>query len=421
MAKVSDLRLGGEYATTAKKSRSVSARRATGENITIPVGETVVVLTNSVEADGTAFARCIQAEYNGEVIYLLPKLLSDGTIAVSVPTPTAQAPTPVATRTVLPITDPMDDRLDRYRPDATLAKEYVSRKFSGVKDTDLLLKVWRDTDRRGYRRNVLLVGDTQAGKTMLVQVLAILTAKEMGLPKPLPVFTISGSAGVSDMDLLGQSVAHIGSDGVERLVYLNGIVELASKVPCILYLDEINMMPERVTSTLHPVCDDRRSFLNRAKAVELGGEFLMDETKMNPGCWIIGTMNPPGYRGTSPLNEAFANRFTVQLPWGYDKDVETRLVGSASLLLLGDALREARRLNSITQPVGTKMLMDTKAFIGLFGVDVAMDMFYGFFSDRDRAKVQAICNDKSIVSLLREEFATPDTSVPTTSDDQQVV
>lgn len=414
MAKTSDLLIGGEYTVTAKRAKVVNARLLNGTAISIPVGEQVTAVTTTIEPDGTEFARCIKVqrhETSGEVVYLLPKLLSDGTIVTNAP----QAPISVPSNPVVvtPITDPMDARLDPYRPDPSLVAKYVSRKlFNSIKDIDLLLHYWKTRNADGYADNVLLVGDTQAGKTMLVQVLACLVAKDLGYPKPLPVFTLSGSAGVSDLDLFGQSVAHIGSDGVERLVFLNGIVELASKVACILYLDEINMMPERVTSTLHPVCDDRRSFVNRQRAVNADGEYLMAQTKMHKDCWVIGTMNPPGYRGTSPLNEAFANRFTKRIPWGYDRDVETKLLGSPALVLLGESLREARRLGTLTTPVGTKLLMDLKRDINALGIDIALSLFYGFFDDRERAKVEAIVADKSIGVFLMEEHQAKSQSDP---------
>lgn len=424
MARISDLIVGNEFAVTAKKSKTVNARFANGTRLEIPVGERVVVVTNEVEADGTEFARCIQVErITGEVVYLLPKLLSDGSIVAVAPTQSHVAPTAVAPAVQKPIVDPMDIRLDPYRPSWDLLKKYVSRKlFGSIKDTDLLLHYWRTRDNDGYSANVLFEGDTQAGKTLFVQVLACLVSKELGFPKPLPVFTLSGSAGVNDYDLFGQSVAFIGTDGVERLVFLNGIIELASKVPCILYLDEINMMPERVTSTLHPVADDRRSFVNRQKAVEADGEYLMAQTKMNTGCWIIGTMNPAGYRGTSPLNEAFANRFTKRIPWGYDRDVETKLLGSPSMVLLGESLREARRLGSIQTPVGTKLLVDTKKDIDTLGVEIGLAVFCSFFNERERVKVEAIINDKSIRTFLLEEQAgkEPQADEPQVSDSQVI-
>ena len=307
--------------------------------------------------------------------------------------------------------------------------QYVGRVLpGGLKDTDLLLHYWRNRDIHGYSQNVMLVGDTQSGKTMLVQVLACLIAKEMGYPKPLPVFTLSGSAGVTDFDMLGQPTAFTDEYGQERLVWLPGLVDLASRVPCILYLDEVNMMPERVTSTLHPVCDDRRTFVNRAKATCKDGEFLPEQVKVNTGCWVIGTYNS-GYKGAGSMNEAFQNRFR-HLPWGYDEAVEKRLVPSETVRLLGKALREARNLRSITTPVGTKALVRLWEDTQVLGAEVSLWVFTGLFSEQERPRVEAILTDRSIKPLLEAELesiknqmlgvATPTTPTTVTEDDDEI-
>ena len=41
------------------------------------------------------------------------------------------------------------------------------------------------------------------------------------------------------------------------------------------------------------------------------------------------------------MNEAFINRFR-HIRWGYDKDVEAKLIDSPAIRLLGEALRTAR-------------------------------------------------------------------------------
>lgn len=372
------------------------------------VGTQVTIISNEVIPDGQPNQRCILVETaSGKQVYLLPRLLDDGTMQVrttggatasSVVMPTAA---PIVRR---PITNPMDVRLDPYRPDPVVVRQYVSRIVgSGVKDTDLLLHYWRNRDAHGYSQNIMLVGDTQAGKTMMVQVLACLMAKELGLPKPLPVFTLSGSAGVTDFDMLGQPTAYTGEDGVERLVWLSGVVDLACRVPSILYLDEVNMMPERVTSTLHPICDDRRTFVNRAKAVCVEGEFVPEQVKVNTGTWIVGTYNP-GYKGAGAMNEAFTNRFR-HLPWGYDDKVESKLISSPTILLLGKALREARSLRAINTPVGTKALQRLEEDVRDLGVDTAIWVFTGLFPANEQSKVSAIISDRSIVPMLSDEMA----------------
>ena len=303
-----------------------------------------------------------------------------------------------------PISDPMDARLDSYRPDPTVLDHYCSRRQpGGMLDTELLLGYWAQRDSKGYSQNVMLVGETQSGKTMLVQVLACLIANELGLSKPMPIFTLSGSAGVTDYDMLGQPTAYVDADGGERLVWLPGLVDLASRVPSLLYLDEVNMMAERVTSTLHPVCDDRRTFVNRAKAVCIDGEFLPELVTVNTDTWIIGTYNT-GYRGAGAMNEAFLNRFR-HLPWDYDSAVEQRLVSSPAVLLLGKALRDARAMHAISTPVGTKVLMRLADDVRHRGIETALWVFTGMFPPHEKAKIEAIIADRSIPQLLIAEAA----------------
>lgn len=302
------------------------------------------------------------------------------------------------------ISDPMDPRLDTYRPDRSVVEHYCSRRLpGGITDTELLLGYWAQRDAKGHSQNVMLVGETQSGKTMLVQVLACLIADQLGLPKPMPIFTLSGSAGITDYDMLGQATAYVDDDGTERLVWLPGLVDLAARVPSLLYLDEVNMMAERVTSTLHPVCDDRRTFVNRAKAVCIDGEYLPEQVTVNPGTWIIGTYNP-GYRGAGSMNEAFVNRFR-HLPWDYDQVVERSLVTSPAVLLLGKALRDARTMHAISTPVGTKALMRLVDDVQHRGIETALWIFTGMFPPHEKAKIEAIITDRSIPQLLLSEAA----------------
>lgn len=368
------------------------------------VGRRATIISNEVIPDGQPNQRCVLVEIDGDMVYMLPRLLDDGTMQIKTQqgaTATAAVATPVPVERN-PIVDPMDPRLDPFRPNANIVKQYESRTVpGGFKDTDLLMKYYHNRDEQGYSPNIMLVGDTQSGKTMLVQVMACLIAKELGYHKPLPVFTLSGSAGITDYDLLGQPTAYTDEFGVERIVWLPGLLELASRVPCILYLDEINMMVERVTSTIHPVADDRRTFVNRAKAVCKDGEFLPEQTTVNTGCWIIGTYNA-GYRGAGALNEAFQNRFR-HIPWDYDESVEKKLIPSQTIRLLGNSLREARNLRAIITPVGTKALVRLWEDSLMFGVETALWVFSGMFTEQERPKVQTIITDRSIAVMLAEE------------------
>ena len=304
-----------------------------------------------------------------------------------------------------PIVDPMDPRLDRFRPSVSKVKRYMERVMqNGMTDVEFLLTFTDDNYRaenEGRPANVMLKGDTQSGKTFLVEVLAVKWAEAMGLPKPMPIFTLSGSSGITDYDLFGQTTSYTDEDG-ERLVWLPGVLSLAADVGGILYLDEVNAMGERVTSSVHPLADHRHQFVNRNKAVLQGGQFMPETVVGSLDLWIIGTYNE-GYRGMGEMNEAFINRFR-HLPWGYDSTVEGKLVKSPAIRLLADALRTTRKANKIRTPVGTAALQRLERDVHAFGAEVALWTFSGLFKATEREIVETIIDDRSIEVLLSEEI-----------------
>lgn len=288
-----------------------------------------------------------------------------------------------------------DPRLDSYRPDPALAAEYVSRKMrNGKTDIEYLLDCWR------RRENTNLVGDTQGGKTMLVRVMAIKIGEEMGLGKPVPVFTLSASNGITDFDLFGMTTAWTDPEThEEHLVFLPGVVDTAARVGGILYLDEMNMMPERVTSSLHPVTDWRRTFTNRNKAIKVPGDgFLPEEVLCNPDLWIVGTMNP-NYRGAGALNEAFANRFR-HLEWDYDPMVENKLIHNEAVRTLGDALRTLRAQGTIRTPTGTSALMRLDQDVHNDGVDMALYVLRSMYTGDEKPFFDEVLEARSFKALI---------------------
>lgn len=361
--------------------------------------------------------RKITVEVDGETVYMLPRLLETSNVHPIRQAPVAQ--TPAYGEVMIPspsgddfivvpedIYDVDDPRLDPWRPGhgdpkaaAAILRSYISRTMpNGQKDTDFLLSFWEK------RANILLVGDTQSGKTMMVAVLAILAGARRPSGKALPVFTLSGSSGVTDFDLFGQPTAYITPDGRERLVNLPGVVDLASKAGGILYLDEVNFMSERTTSSLHPVCDHRRAFVNRQRAVRVEHEgtevFMPEVVTANDDLWVIATINP-GYKGTT-MGEAFTNRFRF-IPWGYDDTVEKKLIPSAAVRLLGQALREARATRAINTPVGTAALARMCEDAVEYGPETAVWMLKAMFLPQEQAKVEAIVTDRSVLMLLQDE------------------
>ena len=294
--------------------------------------------------------------------------------------------------------DVMDERLDAFRPDPAVVKEYVSRNLPGdIADTDLLLALWRK------RKNVLIKGDTQAGKTMVIEVIACLAAEELGFDKPLPIFTLSGSSGVTDYDLFGQPSVYTDEDGKEQLVWLPGILDLATEIEhAILYLDEPSMMEERVTASLHPVCDHRRTFVNRQKAVKVPGDGFMPEVrKVKDTVWIVGSFNE-GYRGNAPLQEAFANRF-AHIKFDYDEKVEGTLFEFGTVRVLAEEIRLMRQNSSVRTPVGTTLFQTFEEDLKEFGPELAFWKFTAVFTPEEAAKVQTHIDNISLLPKIADE------------------
>jgi hypothetical protein len=307
-----------------------------------------------------------------------------------------------------PLTDPMDPRLDHLRPDTAKVARYINRFMpNGMKDVDFLLTFSSDfyrAENQGRPANFMLKGDTQGGKTFLIEVLAVAWAKMLGYPKPMPIFTLSGSSGVTDFDLFGQPANYVDpATGQEKIVWLPGVVDLAARVGGILYLDEVNALGERTTTSLHPLADHRHAFTNRNKPVKVPGDGFMPEVVIgNMNLWMVGTYNE-GYRGMSSMNEAFVNRFR-HIEWGYDDKVEKNLVPSPVIHLLADALRTARSQNKLRTPVGTAALQRLWQDVQSFGQLLALDIFTAVFAPQEREIVRAIIEDRSINVLLGEEL-----------------
>jgi MoxR-like ATPase len=336
-----------------------------------------------------------------------------------------EAPIPVATveqvdRILNPITDPMDPRLDHLRPSRRKLTQYISREVApGLSDIDFLLAftsdVYRVADNNdGRPASVLLKGDTQCGKTMLVEVLAIAWSERMAeqqrqrdetvtYTKPMPIFTISGSAGITDFDMFGETTSYTDpATGQATLVWLPGMVEMAATVGGILYIDEVYAIDPRYTASLHPLIDHRHSFINRHKAVWKHGQFMPDVTKADLDLWVIATGNE-AYAGMGKPNEAFINRFE-SVCWGYDKDVEAKLIKSAAIRFLGDALRTARAKNSIRTPCGTAALQRCERNVKTFGPVTGLFTLTSMFAPQERPIVDSIIEDRSIIILLNEEL-----------------
>lgn len=378
-------------------------------------------------ADGQDNARKVLVNLEGDELYILPRMLDfDFSAPASAASVITQVAAAVSAEQVAAkvahnvkhsqddttvITDPMDPALDRFRPDPKIVKEYVSRivckgeNFKGYRDTDYLLHLRDMRDSNGYSPNIALVGDTQSGKTMLVNVLACLAAERDGLPKPYPVFTINGSSGVSNFDLYGMTTA-VRENGEETLVWMEGVVPMAAACGGFLYLDEWNAVPPSQAVAIHPLLDDRRQFTNTQKAIPNGhGGFQPEVVKAHPNFWVLSTINP-GYKGTQLVAEATSNRFRW-IPWNYDPRTERKLVKSKGVIGFGNALRDLYAGHEITVPVGTSALIRFAQDAGHLGVEAAFSNFVGMFPPREQGVVKAVFESENFDTTIGKEYPNP--------------
>ena len=309
----------------------------------------------------------------------------------------------VDTSSIRRITDPMDPALDRFRPRMSDVKEYVDRTLpGGFKALELLLDIREDRDSNGYSGNVALKGDTQSGKTLFTGALAAAMAKRDGMPKPYPRFTLAGSIGITAYEMNGLTVPVI-QGGQEILVQMTGIVPLAAQAGGLLYLDELNAIATNAAVALHPVLDHRHEFINYHNAVPDGaGGWMPEVITVNPNLFTVSTINP-NYKGTTSMGEALTNRFQW-VEWGYDPEVESLLVPSSTIRIMGDALRTSRMMGSLSTPIGTSALQTVNRNCARYGVEYALWSFVSMFPDRDKDKVHEVIDARGFGDLLRSEY-----------------
>ncbi|HWV45905.1 MAG TPA: AAA family ATPase [Nitrospira sp.] len=259
-----------------------------------------------------------------------------------------------------------------FIPDPKYAKNYVHRKVNGVQDFDLLDYAMS----KGH--NILLMGDTGAGKTMLPMAYAA--------QKGLAYYSVPCDVSIDPSALFGKMMP--GTE-IGKFVWVDGPVTEMVRNGGVLNISEVNFMPARIASSLYPLLDHRRS-------IQLLGH-QGESIRAHPDLLIVADMNPK-YRGTQELNLAFANRFPIKVVWGYDPVVEEKLVPSKALL---DMVRKIRNEAGIQTPIGTNAMLEFVELFGSLGFKFAKSNFTNGFRDTERGAVDKIL-DASSVNISNE-------------------
>ncbi len=342
----------------------------------------------SLSADGSAYTdgviEALEWAVNGENFDSLDRLFrGEATVAapaVEAPTPAVEVPTP-AVEAPVPVPVPASDSpLAHLIPVGKFGTGYINRKVAGsVLDVDVL-----DTARRTLK-NVLIEGPTGSAKTSLVFAYA---AREN-----LPVVTVACNGAVDLRALLGGWVPSSGGE----FTYAAGDIFEVVKHGGILYLDEVNFLPPKIAAVLYGLLDGRRTLY----LPEAAGSDVPTVVEAHDDFFVVASLNP-GYLGTRPLNPAFRNRFTIKLDWGYNDEVEAKLIKSPSLRELAVRLRERVTAGDLTTPVPTNVLMDFEEIVGELGFEFAAENFTNNFDVTERpvvVEVLAVYRDRIVSEL----------------------
>lgn len=260
-------------------------------------------------------------------------------------------------------------------PDKRYADEYLNRlvipspKLFDFDIFDLAV----EQGNQGIASNVLIQGHAGSGKTMCS--MAYASARGMKF------YSVSAHAGIDVSQVFGKM--NPTGDPDEPFAWFDGgLTQCVREGNAVLLFNEINFLPERFTTVVFSLLDDRReiSLMDKDGEVVKAGKNLL----------IIGDMNP-NYRGTRQLNQAFADRFSQhRLVFEYDPTIERKLIPNPALLEMARQLRARFEKEEITTPISTRSLVAFYRNLQTAGYEYAKYSYLNSFSDIERPSVSLV-------------------------------
>jgi len=154
-------------------------------------------------------------------------------------------------------------------------------------------------------KHVLLEGAVGVGKTKLAKAVAEFLNR--------PVYRVDGDERYTENKLIGWFDPPIlVSKGYVKEAFIPGPLYLAMVNGGILFINELNRMPESTQNVLLPAMDEKTIIVPK-----------VGEVKAKNGFVIIATQNPEEYVGTTRLSEALKDRFVwIKLDYQPKKEEE---------------------------------------------------------------------------------------------------
>jgi MoxR-like ATPase len=156
-------------------------------------------------------------------------------------------------------------------------------------------------------RNVLLEGPVGVGKTHL----ALAVTGELGRP----VFRVDGDGRYTEQKLSGWFDPPLAiQKGFNADSFVAGPLVEAMRAGGVLFINEMNRLPEGVQNVLLPAIDERLLAVPRLGEIRAAEGFL-----------VVATQNPKEFVATSHLSEAILDRFEW-VPVHYQSEDEERRI-----------------------------------------------------------------------------------------------
>lgn len=161
-------------------------------------------------------------------------------------------------------------------------------------------------------KHVLLEGPVGVGKTFLVSAVAELLGKE--------VVRVDGDSRYTEQKLIGWfDPPTVLKKGYGSESYFDGPLAQAMRKGAILFVNELNRMPEGVQNVLLPALDEHRVDIPRIGTLEAKDGFA-----------LIATQNPREFVATSHLSEALLDRFELITLNYQSEDEEKEILKNAA-------------------------------------------------------------------------------------------
>ena len=237
---------------------------------------------------------------------------------------------------------------------------------------------------RNLKQNIVIWGHAGTGKTS--------SAEHIASVWGVPFARVDCDITTDDEVIQGSYIPT--GDPNAPLVWQYSALATAIQQPSVILLNECNRMTAKQSKLFFSILQERELKVTRHK-----GETI----EVHPECVIIADANP-GYRGTTPPDQAFLDRLSIPVWFNYDREIEAHFIPSPTLLDLATQMRAENELDDKWgAPVSTRLLKNFVTQAKGLGLGFAIESFVNSFpTDEERQALRFLFEANS--QLIADEL-----------------